>query len=215
MKRWLFCIGLLFAVSGCGGSEDPVTPSVSTSACGAAPASAPAAECIGLSQCGAGAQNFSKDPTCDNCPHRADSHLCEAGTCRAMESLELVSVLISVGPEGTGATGFTIATINPVMADGSKVTCATLLSSQCSVLENSGLNITNSTHKRFSGGGASPQMVYQTGISAEPGADRILFVQATEEQSGDGKIMAHGCVDAITVPLPAAQNRIGIELVAP
>ncbi len=132
-----------------------------------------------------------------------------------MESLELISVLISVGPEGTGAVGFTIATINPIMADGSKVTCATLLSSGCNVLDNSGLNVTNSTHKRFSGGGASPQMVYQTGISGEPGADRILFVQATQEQSGDGKIMARGCVDGITVPLPAGQTRIGIDLVAP
>lgn len=212
MKRLHLMIAVAAVAQACSGESSPADGGPLASACGLASVS-PATECTGLPECGAGAQNFTVDPTCDNCPHRADSHVCEAGACRAMDPLELVSVLISVGPEGVGAQGFTIATINPISADGSKVTCAQLMSSGCERLGNATLNVTNSTHKRFSSGAASSDMVYQTGISGEPGADRIIFVQATEEQSGDGRIMAWGCVDGLTVPLPADQSPLGITLV--
>lgn len=214
MNRIVLSVVIAASVAACSGEDPAMDAGVQASACGIA-AESPAAECTGLDQCGAGAQNFAVDPTCDNCPHRADSHLCEAGTCRPLESLELVSVLLSVGTAGVGANAFTIATISPIMADGSKVTCAQLMSDGCQRLANPALNVTNSTHKSFASGPASNDMVYQTGISAEAGTGRLLFVQATDDPSGDGDVKAWGCVEDITVPLPAGMNRIGIELVAP
>lgn len=204
------------ALAACSGGDD-VDPDAGVSgpsACGVA-GQAPAAECEGLDQCGAGEQNFTKDPTCDNCPRRADSHLCEAGACREVADSALVQVLLTVPAEAIGAAGFTIATLNPVMADGSRVTCDKLLSDACARGSDAALNFTSSTHNPFPGQtGASMDMVYQTGAFFEPGADRLLFVQATEELSGDGQVLAWACLEGLTVPLEAGQNRLGVDLVA-
>jgi hypothetical protein len=205
---------LALAAAACSGGGDDPDGGLSGSACGEAHQAAEAS-CAGLDQCGQGAQNFASDPTCELCPHRADSHVCEAGTCRPLEDLALISVLISVPPAAVGAPSFTIATLNPVAADGTKVTCARLLSDQCQLLQNPALNFTNSTHKQFSGGGAATGMVYQSGISGEPGADRIILVQATSELGGDGEVVARKCLEGVTIPLPDGQQRLGIELEVP
>ncbi|MCB9651055.1 MAG: hypothetical protein H6730_31360 [Deltaproteobacteria bacterium] len=208
-------LGLVFALiplaAACSGGGDDPDGGLSASSCGVA-AEAAAAECAGLDQCGAGAQNYAVDPTCEHCPGRADSQLCEAGACRDVSGLELVLVQLAVTDKAVGAPSFTIATLNPISADGTRVTCEKLLSSACTVVGNSGLNFTNSTHKQFGGGGAATGMVYQTGISGEPGTDRIVLVQATSALGGDGDVVARACVEGVTIPLPAEQPRLGITL---
>ena len=85
-------LGLVFALiplaAACSGGGDDPDGGLSASSCGVA-AEAAAAECAGLEQCGAGAQNYAVDPTCEHCPGRADSQLCEAGACRDVSGLEL------------------------------------------------------------------------------------------------------------------------------
>ena len=215
MRASFYLSGALALVAaGCSGGGDPPDAGLTGSACGVASA-APGAECAGLDQCGAGAQNFARDPTCDLCAYRADSHLCEAGACRALGELELISVLLSVPAAAAGAPSFTIATLNPLAADGTKVTCAKLLSAECSVVGNPALNFTNSTHKQFGGGGAATGMVYQTGISGERGSDRIVLVRATSQLGGDGEVVAQRCLEGVTIPLPASEPRLVVELEVP
>lgn len=213
MRHASWALALAACALACGGEGDDPDPVPGDSACGVADQTS-AGECAGLDQCGAGLQNFTKDPTCDNCPHRADSHVCEAGACRDLDNGMFLPVRFDVPPEGVGAQGLTIAAFNPIMADGSRLTCARFLSDGCLRLANPTLNATNSTHSPLPGGGAQMGMVYQTGVSAEPGPDRVVFVQVTEELSGDGAVLAWGCVDGVTVPLPADTPTLGMSLVA-
>jgi hypothetical protein len=95
------------------------------------------------------------------------------------------------------------------MADGSKVTCAKLLSS-CSFLDNPAINTTNSTFKNFDGP-ASIDNAYPALSAAEAGSDQLLFIQVTTDVQGKGEVKARGCVEGIAV-VEGQNTQVAIEL---
>lgn len=154
-------------------------------------------ECSGLGDCGAGAANAKQPNFCDNCLMRPDTHVCEAGVCRALGGTGNIMTAFGIPEAAAGAKSFTVATIHPVMADGSEVTCTKLMST-CGFLMNPAINTTNSTFKRFAEP-ARTDSVYPSLISAEAGTGRLLFIQITSDEQGKGTVLAQGCAEGLTV----------------
>lgn len=186
--------GLLLACGGGGGGADG---GAGTNACGAA-GTARGAECTGLDDCGAGAANFKEVSFCEHCPWRPDTHVCEAGVCRAL-ALENsnIGTAFGVPDAATGAKSFIMASINPTMADGTRVTCAALLGT-CDRVMNRRLNTGNSRFLNFTEP-AAPGFAYQGQVLADVGTERLLLVLVTSEAQGKGAVMATGCAEGIEV----------------
>lgn len=196
----------LAALAGCGG--DSTTPPADT-ACGVAPAAAPAAGCTGVSTCGAGASNQRKPINCEHCFAGYDSHVCEAGVCRAVDTTPgPIRVLMGLSGLGSGAQSVMLAALHPTMADGTRLTCAKLLST-CAWRDNAAINANVITQAI-----AQPGDTLQSSISVEPGAGRLVFVGLTSEPQGKGTLLAKGCVEGVDV-VPAMATTVSIELVAP
>ncbi len=178
-----------------------------STACGVA-AQTPGAECSGLDECG-GARNFLKVNFCENCPRRADDKLCDSGSCRLMDLSGRITVkYFAVPKEANGAKSYVVASFHPIMADGSKLTCAQMMSSSCNLLENKALNVTNAKFANFVMP-AADDMVYIAQTLAEPGEDRLLMIRATSDVQGKGTVMAQGCMEGISVP---AQGEATIQM---
>lgn len=187
---------LLFAA--CGDEPDPDPPVGGTNACGNV-GTTTGSECTGLDECGAGAANMVKPSFCDHCFARADSHFCEAGTCRpvAMGGDTGFIRFITSLPDGvSGAMSFTQASLLPVAADGTRLTCAKLLST-CSIDGNRNLNATNSNFKTLILPPGADS--FRDAISSDPGPDRLYVMQVTSESQGKGTVLAVGCVEGISV----------------
>jgi hypothetical protein len=194
------------AVTGCGGStaEPPAD-----SACGTAPAAAPTAGCTGVATCGAGASNQRRPINCTHCFAGYDSHVCEAGACRAVDTTPgPIRVLMGLSGRGSGAQSVMIAALHPTMADGTQLTCAKLLST-CAWRDNPAINANVITQAI-----AQPGETLQSSISVEPGAGRLVFVGLTSEPQGKGTLLAKGCAEGVDV-VPAMATTVSIELVAP
>ena len=166
-------------------------------------------ECTGFDECGAGAQNSIQPSFCDNCLLRPDTHYCSAGVCVANDPLENVTLTIG-GPEAlSAAKSVSIASIIPVMADGTRVTCAALTSG-CGFLQNSALNTANSRSAMLQ---ALPAMVTRTAIfmRAEPG--QILFIQATDDIRGAGNVLGRACIEDVDPTDPSVMSQgVGVDL---
>lgn len=148
-------------------------------------------ECMDLAGCGAGAQNFVKVSFCEHCFARADTHVCEAGTCRALDQDIDTSIMyaFSIPPALSAAQGFSVAVVNPIMADGTRVTCESLLKPTCETHQNGKFNARNSKADQI-GAGAE---VVQGFTSADHGEDRMVFVQITALRRGEGALLGQGC----------------------
>jgi hypothetical protein len=217
----------LAALIGCGGGS---TPAPEDSACGVAPASrAPvrscstiarcdagcteqsecAQGCTSVATCGAGASNQRKPLNCEHCFAGYDSHVCEAGACRAVDTTPgPIRVLMGLSGLGSGAQSVMLAALHPTAADGTRLTCAKLLST-CAWRDNPAINANVITQAIAQTGDT-----LQSSISVEPGAGRLVFVGLTSEPQGRGALLAKGCVEDVDV-VHAMATTVAIELVAP
>lgn len=190
-------------LSACGSSDGGADAGLGMNSCGAAGALT-GSQCTSLAMCGAGAQNQIINPLCEHCLARPDTHVCEAGTCRPLDSAgSSIMYGIAITSAAVGAASYTVASINPIMADGTKVSCAALMSGQCSYVNNGAFNTGNSTFKAFVPP-ADPSYAYQGLISADVGADRLLFIEATSALQGKGTVKARGCVEGLNITAGAS-----------
>lgn len=207
LRATVVAAALLAAVSlsACGGS-DGSSPDPQQTACGTGGALA-GAECTGLATCGAGAQNFKKVQPCDHCFAGADSHVCEAGKCRAIpttiDAYGTIRASFSLNQVGSTAQGLAQAALWPVMADGTRLSCAALLST-CGYVENPAINALSSSLNVVQSG----DVVFAT-TTMEPGAGRLYFAEFTSETRGRGTVLARGCVEGLTI---AAGQVLEIEV---
>lgn len=200
----LASVGLAAA---CG--SEPETEPGATNACGAVGALA-GAECTGLATCGAGAQNFKKVTPCDHCLASADSHVCEAGVCRAIDvtAYGTIKASFSLIQVGSTAQGLAQAAIYPVMADGTRLTCAALLST-CGFRENPAINANSSAQNVTQSGDILLSLT-----AMEAATDVLYFAQFTTETRGRGTVLAQGCVEEIVV-VGGQTTEINVDLSAP
>jgi hypothetical protein len=203
--RRIFPALLLAAACSTGEADDD--GNIQPSACGLA-GTMIGSECAGIDECG-GANNAIEPSFCEHCLLRPDTHVCEAGRCRMLGAKGSIQTAFGIPPAAVGTRSYTIATIQPIMADGGKVTCEKLLTS-CGFLDNPAINTTNSTFKNFDGP-ASIENAYPALSAAEAGADQILFIQVTTDVQGKGMVKARGCADGITV-MENQTTEVPIEL---
>ena len=196
---------LLLSLSACGGG-DSTPPDPQQTSCGTSGAVA-GAECTGLATCGAGAQNFKKVQPCDHCFAGADSHVCEAGKCRAIpttiDAYGTIRAAFSLNQVGSTAQGLAQAALWPVMADGTRLSCAALLST-CGYVENPAINALSSSLNVVQSGD-----VVDASTTMEPGAGRLYFAEFTSESRGRGTVLARGCAEGLTI---AAGQTLEIEV---
>jgi hypothetical protein len=192
-------LALLFAAlaAGCGDENEGVPR-----ACGLA-GQATGVECAGLEQCGGGASNFRAVTFCSLCPRRPETHVCEAGVCKALGEGGSLTVNFTVPTALRGAAAFTLTSFGPIAADGTRLTCAALLST-CTLLDDATLPVGNSNHLRFSSGPADPTLAYIANHFDYVGADRLLLLQVTSEAQGNGRVIGRGCAEGLTVQANAS-----------
>jgi len=154
-------------------------------------------ECTSIAQCGAGRPNHIDVQFCEHCFARPDTHLCEAGKCRALDGSGTLRFGFSVPSAARGAKSFSAASLNPIRADGVQLTCASVLA-DAEYKNNPKYNAGNSNFKSLNPPG-DPALAYQSSISADVGAGRLLVVRVTSEAQGRGTVMASGCAEGITV----------------
>ena len=201
VMRFTLPLALITILAGACGKEEqprPTPPAPTTTKCGKV---GPLAgnECNSLDDCG-DANNHITNSDCEHCLSRSDQQLCEAGVCRDLAADAMLKVYVDLPEEARGAKTFTVATVNPIMADGATVTCAALLST-CDYAHNGKINTGNSSFVRFTTpGGADPSLAYTPKlISVDVGADRLVVVFVASEEQGGGTVMTQGCVDGISV----------------
>ena len=139
----------------------------------------------------------------------------ESERARTAQAEELLVAVHDVGRHGGQLVVTQRAeprTLNPVMAEGTSVTCAALLSS-CSYRENAAINTANSSFKNFAEA-ADPQSVYTGLISADVGDERLVVVRVTSETQGRGEVKASGCTEGIQV-ISGQNARVELTLSPP
>lgn len=156
--------------------------------------------CTGVDQCGEGTRNHVAVAFCEHCFSLADTHVCESGTCRPHDASGRLEVRFRVPVAARGARSFTQASLNPLLADGTRATCAALLST-CDDLTDPRINAVRSNFRTFlaTGGIADPSVLYTSLLDADIGDERIVLVRVTTRAQGSGDVVAQGCVDAIDV----------------
>lgn len=199
---------LSVAVFGCGSSEPP--PVMNTS-CGTAGTKA-GMECSSIEDCGAAGRNAQTVSFCEHCFAHPDTHVCEAGVCRMIPTdfteLGTIKFGFSLLGMGSGAQSFAAAAVLPIAADGSKLSCAKLLST-CNYTNNFTLNA-SSYSRQISGGGDTIQDL----VNVDPGPDRLLFLALTSDRQGKGRVLAKSCSENILVE-KGKTITVTMELVAP
>lgn len=197
----------LLALVACG-DEAQMPPT--SNACGTA-GELSGMECAGLDGCGAGPQNFKKVTPCDHCLASADSHFCEAGVCRALPTtpagLGTIKAAFSLRQLGAGAQGLAQAAILPVMADGTKISCAALMST-CGFKDSPAINALSSSVN------VMPGDVVFSFATIDPGPGRLYFAEFTSELRGRGTVLAKGCVEGLEI-VAGETKEVSVELVAP
>ncbi len=163
-------------------------------------------------ECGAGSSNAIQPSFCDNCLLRPDTHACEAGVCVTNDPLNNITLTIGGPASLSAAQSVSIASITPIMADGTKVTCAALTSGSCGFLNNAAINTANSRSAMLM---PLPDMVTRTAIfmRAQPG--QILFVQATDDIRGAGNVLGRACLEDVDPTDADVMSRgLGVDLEA-
>lgn len=134
---------------------------------------------------------------CSNCPVEALFRVCQAGECFEYDRSGTIDARFVADVLADGGQSYVTMVIDPVMANGRRLTCASLLS-QCDVLNDTDLNVVNVQR-------ANPEPPLQQGLayialaSAHVGTDRIVLIFVTANRNGEGRILTRGCVDGITV----------------
>ncbi len=206
-RSWLLTISAAFA---CGPNDRPDNTPVE-SACGVSQGKL-GSECASLSDCG-GPNNARRVEFCESCFARADSHVCESGMCRQIDTTGSIKTAFSVPPSAAGALSYTVAALNPTKADGTELSCAKLLSTCSTFRDDFTFNAANSTFKAFPAP-ADLGNVYPVQTPADVGAGRMLMVLVTQASQGKGAVLAKGCVGGIEVK-PGEITTVQLELVAP
>jgi hypothetical protein len=197
MKR--VATGLVAALSvSCASGSSPASGSdagVPGNGCGD-PGNRSHVQCASLTDCG-GPANY-VHAACPNCFSTPSAQVCEAGLCRQIDRSGKVSIDIGVPPTAAGAQSFVLATVDPVMADGTHVNCPALLST-CSTLDNPLLNTGDSTFKVIAGG-ADPAFVYtNVTIDADVGSGRLFVLRVVADVGGGGAVLAAGCIGGLDI----------------
>lgn len=159
--------------------------------------------CQRLSDCG-GPSNESQVSFCDNCPFRADVQICNAGVCETFDPSSSIELpLLSPPASATGAAAAILVALEPVAADGTRLTCEGLLSSACGARSHPRQPQLNATNARFVNLSPpfAPGSVYPgLRTASAAGADKLLWVRLTTETQGKGEVLAEACVEGIQVP---------------
>lgn len=201
MRIWFLALISIACNSG-EADDDDLQPSM----CGLA-GTKTGSECSGIDECGT--NNAIEPSFCEHCLLRPDTHVCESGTCRALGPRGNIQSAFGIPAQAVGSKSYTVATVQPIMADGSKVTCEKLTTT-CGFLDNPAINTTNSTFKNFDGP-ASIENAYPVLSAAEAGSDQILFLQVTTDVQGKGTVTARGCAEGISVS-EGQTTQVPIEL---
>jgi len=203
MRTFWMCVALV----ACGG-EDPTPPG--SNVCGVA-GEPTGTECDSQSACGT--NNFRAVSGCDHCLWRNETHACESGVCRALPIGMSGNIGFNIGvPAGArGAKSYVMAAVFPIMADGSRVTCAALTST-CMRVNNGLIGVGNSTAVNIRPP-ADPDLVYPSQSFDYPGEDHLLLLMLTSEERGAGNLMAIGCAEGIDV-VNGEVTRVDIPLTA-
>jgi hypothetical protein len=209
----LIALSMAFGVlAACGEEEESGPDGGEPTSCGTS-GEAPASSCTGLDECGAGPQNYKPVSFCENCFAGSDTHVCEAGSCRALDRSGSLRVSFGIPEAARGAKSFAVAVVLPLMADGTRVSCAALLTT-CDSVNNRAINTSNATFQNFvqSPDGADPTIVYTYSTSADVGVDRLVVITATSDTQGKGSGLAAGCVDGLAVTAGETTRVDGLEL---
>lgn len=171
------------------------------------------AECSSFAECG-GPNNVQTVSFCEHCFDRPDTHVCEAGTCRALATGLAAQGQLRVGftvpSQASGARSIALATLLPVDGRGEPVTCARLVPGGPSVFRDRSINTSNATSAPLNPPG-DPSVAYITMSSADPGSGRLLYLAVASEVQGKGDLLAEGCVEGIEVRAGETQN-ISLDL---
>lgn len=202
----LCALGLALALWRCGDEEGSPGPgggengSSAASGCGA-PGEPLASECLSLAECGLGVENAEAVRFCDLCPLRAQTEVCLGGRCEPFALTGSIEVAVTAFPdEATGARSVVLAALEPIAADGTRLTCAGLLGPTCRLTGNPELNATNVRFVNLAAPAEPGTVVPGLRTVAVPGPDKLLLLRATSEVQGRGQVLAEGCREGIIVP---------------
>lgn len=171
----------------------------STAACGEAPAQpVTRIACNDFTECG-GSGNITTTYKCDKCPRQAAFSVCEATECRSMDRTGIIKAHIEAPVTAVGARSLIVTTYNPVASDGTRLTCAGLLSERCDHRGDANLNPVNSNLLEVSEGINDRTPNHYLPISADVGSDRLVVVQITRASNGSGRLEAIGCAEGLEV----------------
>ena len=134
---------------------------------------------------------------CSNCPREALFRTCSAGQCVEYDRSGTIDARFIGTPAASGGESYVTSVIDPIMADGRRLTCANLLN-ECDVVNDPGLNVIN-VQIAEPVPPLAPDLAYISLASAHVGSDRIVLIYVTASSDGEGRILAQGCVEGLTV----------------
>ncbi len=172
-------------------------------------------ECSTFAECG-GPNNVQTVSFCEHCFDRPDTHVCEAGQCRALalglDAQGQLRLGFTVPAQATGARSLVLASLLPQDGHGQSVTCARLLPGGPSVFRDGSINTSNATSAPLNPAG-DPNVAYITMTSADPGSNRLVYLGITSDMQGKGTLLAEGCLEGLEVRAGETQN-LSIDLTA-
>lgn len=169
-------------------------------------------ECVGFDECGV--RNTQVAFNCDTCPQEAISELCLSGRCTPYDLDATIQIGFNVFEHGDGANSFVLAVIDPMGADGTRVTCEALLSS-CNLVDNFSVNVMNvQVTGAGSANGFEQNQAYIGLADAQSGEDRIAYLRLHAQGRGNGTVLAKGCSEWASLA-PGQTAQVLINLIAP
>lgn len=162
--------------------------------------------CMDASDCGQTDVRFN----CTNCPIEATQATCVSGQCDTYDDSGRVRFGFNVVNAGAGGNSYVGMIIDPMMANGDRVTCAALLST-CPIVNNKELNVVNVDVGNPAGGLQQGQAYILTPF-AHVGENRIGYLFVTSQMAGSGDVIAHGCTEGVAIT-SGQQTDVLIELV--
>ncbi len=202
MSRWT-AVGSIVVLAACGGSKSSPDGGTQSSLCGTAGTKS-GSMCSALSDCGR--ENANTVQFCDHCFAYASSAVCEAGVCRPLMPGASTNVHAAFGVPAyaAGAKSYVIATLDPITADGTHLTCAALTTT-CMYANDTSINAFASRFRNFVMP-ADSTMAYMDLILADPGDDRLVFVAVTSDVQGKGDVRAMGCAEHVSLAAGMTTN---------
>lgn len=196
----------------------PLVPLLGLVACGDSTGpseDAGVSECSTFAECG-GPNNVQTVSFCEHCFDRPDTHVCEAGRCRALavglEGQGQLRLGFTVPSQASGARSVALAALLPVDGRGAPVTCARLVPGGPAVFRDASINPTNATTAPLNPPG-DPSFAYVTMTSADPGSGRLVYLAVTSDVQGKGTLLAEGCAEGLEVRAGETQN-VTLDLTA-